>query len=84
MTPAPVFGEGGERWSLGSIVRGFWWAFTEDGSEERSIVGTVSRLHELDGFWIVTLDYDGEDVGVGVPFEFPPARIAVLPRTCGL
>jgi hypothetical protein len=88
MTPAPVFGEERKRWSIGSIVRGYWWAFTDDDgevlTEEVSIVGTVERIHSVNGKWRVTLHYDGEDVGPDVPTEFDSSQISWVERSCAV
>lgn len=87
MTPAPVFGDTGKHWSIGSIVRGHWWVlegYPVSTYTEVRIVGTVERLHSVNGDWIATLHYDNEDVGDGVPFEFPVAQVVAVERACGL
>lgn len=84
MSPAPVFGEERKRWSIGTIVRGHWWSYTKAGAEEVSIVGTVSRIHSVNGEWRVTLHYDGEDVGLDVPTEFDPSQISWVERSCAV
>lgn len=56
---APVFGRGDQKWTVGKMVRAFWFetVIVDDVKtvEERSVDGLVTRIHDDGSGWIVTV-----------------------------
>lgn len=76
---APIFGEKGKRWSIGSQVVAHWWHSTADGCAERSEIGEVVGLlgqpivGSLEG-WTVTVSF-GPAFDLIWPTQFAPSQI---------